>query len=84
MIKKPVTVQIATGLEARPIAIMVQVASKYTSDIYVEVENKKINAKSIMGMMTLGLNAGEEIIISAEGEDEEEAVKGIEEFLSQN
>ena len=84
MTKKPVTVQIATGLEARPIAIMVQVASKYTSDIYVEVENKKINAKSIMGMMTLGLNAGEEIIISAEGEDEEEAVKGIEEFLSQN
>lgn len=84
MIRKTVTVQIASGLEARPVAVLVQVANKYASDIYVEVENKKVNAKSIMGMMSLALNAGEQITIAAEGEDEEEAVKGMEEYLSQN
>ena len=66
MIKKPITVQLANGLEARPVALLVQVASQYESKIYVETENKKVNAKSIMGMMTLGLNAGESVVVSAD------------------
>ena len=82
MIKKPITVQLANGLEARPVALLVQVASQYESKIYVETENKKVNAKSIMGMMTLGLDAGEEITLSANGEDEEDAMKSIENYLS--
>lgn len=82
MIKKPITVQLANGLEARPVALLVQVASQYESKIYVETENKKVNAKSIMGMMTLGLDAGEEITLSANGEDEEAAMAGIEQYLS--
>lgn len=49
MIKKPITVQLANGLEARPVALLVQVASQYESKIYVETEDKKVNAKSIMG-----------------------------------
>ena len=53
MIKKPITVQLANGLEARPVALLVQVASQYESKIYVETENKKVNAKSIMGMMAI-------------------------------
>ena len=59
MIKKPITIQIATGLEARPVAVLVQTASQFDSDIYFEIDNKRVNAKSIMGMMTLGINAGE-------------------------
>ena len=82
MIKKPITVQLANGLEARPVALMVQVASQYESKIYVETENKKVNAKSIMGMMTLGLNAGESVVVSAEGTDEQAAIENIEKYLS--
>ena len=59
MIRKPMTVQLASGLEARPVAVLVQVASQYESKIYVEIDNKKVNAKSIMGMMSLGLDSGE-------------------------
>ncbi|MCI6880617.1 MAG: HPr family phosphocarrier protein [Lachnospiraceae bacterium] len=82
MIKKPITVQLANGLEARPVALLVQVASQYESKIYVETENKKVNAKSIMGMMTLGLNAGESVVVSAEGTDEQAAIENIEKYLS--
>ena len=82
MIKKPITDQLANGLEARPVALLVQVASQYESKIYVETENKKVNAKSIMGMMTLGLNAGESVVVSAEGTDEQAAIENIEKYLS--
>ena len=82
MIKKPITVQLSNGLEARPVALLVKVASQYESKIYVETENKKVNAKSIMGMMTLGLNAGESVVVSAEGTDEQAAIENIEKYLS--
>lgn len=82
MITKKIKIQIKSGLEARPVAVLVQVASQYTSQIYVECENKKVNAKSIMGMMTLGLAAGEEVIVSADGEDESNAMAEIEKYLS--
>ena len=82
MVVKKIQIKIPTGLEARPIALLVQVASKYASSIYLESEDKKVNAKSIMGMMSLGLAAGEEVTVTAEGEDEESAILGIEEYLS--
>lgn len=84
MTKKPITIKIPSGLEARPVALLVQVASQYESDIYVEYGEKKVNAKSIMGMMTLGLAAGESVVVSAEGTDEEEAIVNIEKYLSSN
>lgn len=82
MMTKNIIVQIKSGLEARPVAVLVQVASQYESKIYVESGSKKFNAKSIMGMMTLGLNEGEEIIVSAEGTDEMDAINDIEQYLS--
>ncbi|MGN0379198.1 MAG: HPr family phosphocarrier protein [Butyrivibrio sp.] len=82
MIKKNMTINIATGLEARPVAILVQEASKFDSSVYIESGNKKVNAKSIMGMMTLGLVAGEDVTVVAEGPDEEEAIAEIERYLS--
>ena len=84
MIRKPITIGISNGLEARPIAMLVQVASQYSSNIYLESEAKKVNAKSIMGMMTLGLDAGEEITLSANGDDEEAAMTSIEKYLRNN
>lgn len=84
MTKKPITIKIPSGLEARPVALLVQVASQYESEIYVEFGDKKVNAKSIMGMMTLGLAAGEAVVVSAEGTDEEEAILNIEKYLSSN
>lgn len=82
MTTRNITVKIKSGLEARPVAVLVQVASQYESKIYVESGSKKFNAKSIMGMMTLGLSEGEEITISAEGADEKEAIDDIEKYLS--
>ena len=83
MIKKNIKIQIPTGLEARPVAVLVQIASKYESSIYIECGSKKVNAKSIMGMMALGLDTDDEIVVTAEGADEEAAVAGIEEFLTE-
>ena len=82
MIKQEITIQIPNGLEARPVALLVQVASQYGSEIYVESDNKKVNAKSIMGMMTLGMDISEELEISADGADEESAIEGITGFLA--
>jgi catabolite repression HPr-like protein len=82
MITKNMTINIPTGLEARPVAVFVQVASQFESSIYLEVGTKRVNAKSIMGMMTLGLDLGEEVIVSATGADEEAAIAEIEKYLS--
>ena len=82
MMKKSMTIQLQSGLEARPVALLVQVASQYDCSIYVEADNKKVNAKSIMGMMTLGLAPGEEVTVIADGVDEEAAIQSIEQYLS--
>ena len=81
MIKKPITIHLSTGLEARPVAQLVQVASQYESKIHVEVEEKRVNAKSIMGMMSLSLMDGDLVTVVADGKDEKEAADGIEKFL---
>ena len=82
MVSKEITINIPTGLEARPVALLVQVASQYESMILIECEDKKVNAKSIMGMMGLGLIAGESVRVTADGKDEEIALAEIEKYLS--
>lgn len=84
MTRRTVTIELASGLEARPIAMLVQLASSYESKIYVQSDNKKVNAKSIMGMMTLDLPVGEQVIVTADGVDEEKAINDIEKYLSNN
>ena len=81
MIKKSIEVKLAHGLEARPVAELVQLASKYDSTVHIEAQSKKVNAKSIMGMMTLNLNSGEKIDVIAEGSDETAAVADMESYL---
>ena len=83
MIKKSMTIQLQSGLEARPVALLVQVASQFRSEIYLEVGNqKRVNAKSIMGMMTMALKTGETMVVEAIGADEAAAIEGIEKYIS--
>ena len=81
MIKKSIRINLESGLEARPVALLVQEASRYESTIYIQSGERRVNAKSIMGMMSLGLDNGEKLEVSAEGLDEQAAVDGIERFL---
>lgn len=82
MIEKAIKIQLSGGLEARPVAVLVQIASQHDSSIYIEAEGKRVNAKSIMGMMSLALGIGESVKVIADGNDAQEAVNSIEDYLS--
>ncbi len=81
MIKKTVKIQLDAGLDFRPVAMLVQIANQYSSDIYLQDDKHKFNAKSIMGVMTLCTADCDEISVVAEGEDAEKAVDHIEQYL---
>ena len=82
MVKVSMQIACPRGLEPRPIAELVQVASKYDSRVYLETENKRVNAKSIMGMMSLDLDNGDFVMISADGRDEEDAMQELQSFMT--
>ena len=69
------------GLHARPATVAVNAASKFKSEVKVAFNGKSVNMKSIMGVMSLGIPTQSEITISCDGEDEDEAIKQIEEIL---
>ena len=81
--EKQVEVKLKTGLQARPAAMFVQQASRFSSDVYLEKEGKKVNAKSIMGLMSLALGTGTVITLSADGNDENEAIQTLADFIEQ-
>lgn len=66
-----------TGIHARPATLLVQSASKYDSDLHLEFNGKRVNLKSIMGVMSLGVSQNSEVVVIAEGEDAEAAIEGI-------
>lgn len=77
MEEREVEIKNRAGIHARPAALIVQTASQFDSNIFFQKENEKINAKSIMGIITLGAGYKSKITIIAEGDDESEAVAGI-------
>ncbi len=81
MTTKKFTVQLPNFVEARPVAEIVQTASQYESEIYLISGTKKVNAKSIMGMMSLGLCNDEEIEIEATGSDEAQATEALIKYM---
>lgn len=83
MIRKNIDVSVKNE-GAGPIAMLVQVASRYKSSVNIGQGSKMVNAKSIMGMMTLGLASGQQLEITVDGEDEDAAMKNIEEYLTGN
>ncbi len=80
--EKQVEVKLKTGLQARPAALFVQEANRFSSEIFLEKDGKKVNAKSIMGLMSLAISSGSVISLVAEGSDEEEALVALGEFVS--
>ncbi|WP_064093013.1 HPr family phosphocarrier protein [Rossellomorea aquimaris] len=82
MVEKQVEVKLKTGLQARPAALFVQEANRFSSEIFLEKDGKKVNAKSIMGLMSLAISSGSVISLVAEGSDEEEALVALGEFVS--
>ena len=81
MSKKEIVIADVVDKYDNPIAELVQVACQFSSSLYLVRGNHRINAKSIMGMMSLGLAQNEEVIVSAEGTDEAEAVDNLTHYL---
>lgn len=81
MSKKSIVVKADQQETVSPVAMLVQIASQFESEIYIEDGSKRFNAKSIMGMMTLGLAEGKKLLVTADGTDETAAVKKIAEYL---
>ncbi|MGM9926262.1 MAG: HPr family phosphocarrier protein [Bacillus sp. (in: firmicutes)] len=81
MIEKKAEVRLKTGLQARPAAIFVQEASHFACDVFLEKDGKKVNAKSIMGLMSLAIGTGTVITLCADGKDEEKAVEFLGAFV---
>lgn len=83
MKKQEVVVHLRDNAEISPVALLVQVSCQYRSEIHIEVDNSRnINAKSIMGVMTLDYRNGEAVCVTADGADEDEAIAGVCAFLS--
>ena len=81
MVSKTIKVNLVADADARPVAVLVQKASQFESKVYIQSGDRRINAKSIMGMMSLGLAQDEEVIVSAEGNDEAAAVENLSQYL---
>lgn len=81
MEKKEFHIVADTGIHARPATLLVQVASKFNSDINLEYKGKSVNLKSIMGVMSLGVGQGADVTISCDGADESEAIAAITETM---
>lgn len=77
MFTKDVTVQNQVGLHARPATAFIQRANEFKSSIWIEKDNRRVNAKSLLGVLSLGIMGGTEIRISAGGVDEETAVNAL-------
>lgn len=83
MLEKKVTIKGKSGLHARPAAHFVKVANKFDSEIWIKKDEKKVSAKSIIGILSLGIGQGMEVIIGAQGNDEAEAVKKLETLIDE-
>ncbi len=84
MIKKEFKITNKTGLHARPAAMLIKTTGKFKSDVRISKDGYEVNGKSIMGVMTLAAEPGSVIQVTVEGEDEQEAMKAIEELIKNN
>jgi len=81
MIERRVQVKLKLGLQARQAALFVQEANRFSADIFLEKDEKKVNAKSIMGVMSLAVAKGTEVTLSSEGNDAEQAVTALADLI---
>ena len=81
MVKKEVTITNNIGLHARPATFFIQKANTFKSSVWIEREERKVNAKSLLGVLSLGISQGMSIAILADGTDEDDAVNGLIELI---
>ena len=81
MISRSVTIRNSVGLHARPATFFVQKANSYKSSIWIEKEDCRVNAKSLLGVLSLGISKGTAITLIADGSDESDAVSGLAELI---
>ena len=84
MVSNEVVVQNSVGLHARPATFFIQRANEFKSSVWVEKAERRVNAKSLLGVLSLGIVKGTKISIIADGSDEEEAVKTLVELILSN
>ncbi|EJL24192.1 HPr family phosphocarrier protein [Brevibacillus sp. BC25] len=81
MRERQVIVQLAQGLHARPATLFVKVAASFSSEIGLNKDEKKVNAKSIIGVMSLAVSKGQSVVLTADGADAEQALDALEHVL---
>lgn len=81
---KTITVNNEVGLHARPATFFIQKANEYKCNIWIEKDERKVNAKSLLGVLSLGVVKGSEITLGAEGPDDREAIEELEELINSN
>ncbi len=81
MVSRTVTIRNSVGLHARPATFFIQKANSYKSSIWVEKEDCRVNAKSLLGVLSLGISKDNEITLIADGQDEADAVSGLVELI---
>ena len=84
MFSKEVVVQNQVGLHARPATFFIQKANEFKSSVWVEKDERKVNAKSLLGVLSLGITKGTPISIIADGADEQEAVTALVNLIASN
>lgn len=82
--EKTLKVGLSNGLQARQAALFVQEANRFASEIFIEKDGKKVNAKSIMGIMSLAVGREEEVVLFAEGSDAETAIDTLTAFITKD
>ena len=84
MFTQEITIKNEVGLHARPATYFIQKANEYKSSIWVEKEDRRVNAKSLLGVLSLGVASGDSILVTAEGEDEDAAIAGLLDLVNNN
>jgi phosphotransferase system HPr (HPr) family protein len=82
MVTKEIVVKSSSGLKSKAAAVFIHKSSAYKSSIWIEKDERKANAKSLLGLLSLGISMGETIILAAEGDDEDTALSELEEYLN--
>ncbi|MBQ2698170.1 MAG: HPr family phosphocarrier protein [Clostridia bacterium] len=84
MVRQELVLKNNVGLHARPATFFIQRANEFKCSIWVEKDNRRVSAKSLLGVLSLGVATGDSILVSAEGEDEDAAVAGLQELVNSN
>ena len=82
MLSRDITIINDVGLHARPATFFIQKANSYKSSIWIEKEDRRVNAKSLLGVLSMGIVKGTVVTVIADGEDESEAIDGLEKLIS--